>query len=157
MIDQKKSHVPENLVNNVVDISTTVSSGVKKPKSYFNPNPEDYSSEMKEYDQWVLSRLKKKPDGKYTKIPCDKNGRYTDGTDKNSCHSFTEAFEICKVNPYKFSGIGFSVFPSCPIKAIDFDHIYDLETGKWNQQAWEELKIINSRIEWGPSFLRSLF
>jgi|GEM_PF-1784204 len=123
----------------------------EKPKSFFNPNPQAYASEMKEYNQWVLSCLKARLDGTYTKIPCDENGHYCDCTDPNNCGSFETRFNICKENPDKFSGIGFSIYSSCPIKVIDFDHVYDPETGVWNQQVLEELKRLNTRVEWSPS------
>ncbi|HZK71165.1 MAG TPA: hypothetical protein VFD03_06565 [Clostridia bacterium] len=130
---------------------TEISKEIQKPKPFFNPNPHAYASEMKEHDQWVLSCLKAKADGTYTKIPCDANGRYCDCTDQNNCMSFEKAFETCKVNPGTFSGIGISIFSSGKIKGIDYDHIYDPITGEWNQQAWEELRIFNTRVEWSPS------
>jgi primase-polymerase (primpol)-like protein len=130
---------------------TEISKEVKKPKPFFNPNPHAYASEMKEYDQWIFSKLKMNPDGTWSKPPCNASGYYTDGTEKNNWLSFKEAFEICEANPGKLSGIGFCVSSSCPIKAIDDDHIYDPITGEWNQQAWEELRIFNTRVEWSPS------
>jgi primase-polymerase (primpol)-like protein len=130
---------------------TEIINEVKKTKPFFNPNPHAYSSEMQRHDQWVLSRLKEKPDGTNTKIPCDFNGYYCDCTDPNNCMSFEKAFEICKENPDNFSGLGFCIFSSGIIIAMDFDHIYDPVTGEWNHQAWKELKMINTRIEWSPS------
>lgn len=139
-----------SIINRVVEISTTVSNDVKKPKSYFNPNSHMYSPEMKEHNQWILSRLKKL-ENRYTKIPCDASGNYYDCTDQNNCMSFEIAFKTCKENPGKFSGIGFSIFSFGKIKGIDFDHVYDPDAGEWNQEAWQELKSLNTRVEWGPS------
>ena len=140
----------EHIIN-PVEISTTIGIDVKKQNSFFNSDSEDYSSEMKGYNQWVLSRLKAKADGTYTKIPCNANGYYCDCTDPNNCMSFEKAFEICEANPDKFSGIGFSVSSSGTIKAIDCDHVYDHVTGEWNQQALQELRSLNTRVEWSPS------
>jgi hypothetical protein len=127
-----------------------INNEVKKPKQFFNPNPHAYASEMKEYDHWIFSQLKMKPDGTWSKPPCNAAGYYTDGTDENNWLSFEKAFEICKANPDRFFGIGFCISSACPIKGIDVDHVYDPEKG-WNQQALEEIKIINTRVEWSPS------
>ena len=150
---ENSSSIHDEHIINAVEIPSTVSIAVKKhkSKSFFNSDPEDYSLEMKEHDQWVLSCLKAKADGTYTKIPCNADGYYCDCTDQNNCMSFEKAFEICEANPDKFSGIGFSVSSSGTIKAIDCDHVYDPVTGEWNQQAWQELRSLNTRVEWSPS------
>jgi primase-polymerase (primpol)-like protein len=123
---------------------------VKKPKSFFNPNPNAYASEMKEHNQWLFSRLKERADGTWSKPPCNASGYYNDGTDENNWLSFEKAFSICEASPYKFFGIGFYISSACPIKGIDMDHIYDPEKG-WNQQALQELRSLNTRVEWSPS------
>lgn len=130
---------------------TEIIKNVKKPKPFFNPNPHAYSPQMKGYNHWLYCQLVERADGTWSKPPCNSGGYYTDATDEKNWHSFEKAFEICKANPDKLFGLGFSISPACPIKAIDFDHIYDPETGKWNQQARQELGIINTRIEWSPS------
>ena len=107
----------DNLTDKVAGISTTRSSDVKKPKPFFNLNPHAYSTQMKEYNQWIFSQLKKNPDGTWSKPPCNASGYYTDGTDENNWLSFEKAFEICKANPDKFFGIGFSVSSACPYRA----------------------------------------
>jgi primase-polymerase (primpol)-like protein len=145
------SPVFDNLNDNVAEISTTVKIDVEKPKPFFNPNPHAYSPEMKEYDQWLYSHLVEKADGSWSKPPCDVNGYYIDGTDSSNLTSFKLAFPNCRINLGKLSGLAFSIQASSPIKAIDMDHVYDPITGKWNQQALEELKSLNTRVEWSPS------
>jgi hypothetical protein len=134
-----------------VDSMTENVKEAKKPRTFFNPNPHAYSPQMKEYDQWIFSQLKMKPDGTWSKPPCNANGYYTDGTDENNWLSFEKAFSICEANPNKFFGIGFCISSACPIKGIDMDHVYDPIKGEWNQQALQELKSLNTRVEWSPS------
>jgi primase-polymerase (primpol)-like protein len=131
-------------------IMKEINKEIKKPKPFFNPNPLAYASEMKEHDQWLYSHLEPKPDGTWSKPPCNAAGYTCDGTDPNNLTSFEDAFATCKANLGKLSGLGFSILASSPIKAIDMDHVFDKENG-WNQQAWEELKAINTRVEWSPS------
>ncbi|MHB8100923.1 MAG: phage NrS-1 polymerase family protein [Methanosarcina sp.] len=127
------------------------SKDVKKQKPFFNPNPDAYASEMKKNDQWLYSHLVERADGTWSKPPCDANGYYIDGTDPNNLTSFEDAFPTCKTNLGKLSGLVYSIQESSPIKAMDFDHVYDPETGVWNQQALQELKSLNTRVEWSPS------
>jgi primase-polymerase (primpol)-like protein len=124
---------------------------VKKPKPFFNPNPHTYSSEMIGYNQWLYSHLVERSDGTWTKPPCNANGYYIDGTDPDNLTSFEIAFLTCEANIGKLSGLVYSIQASSPIKAMDFDHVFDPETGEWNQQALEELRSLNTRVEWSPS------
>ena len=130
---------------------TEIIKEAKKPKPFFNPNPHAYAPEMKEHDQWIFSQFKMNPDGTWSKPPCNASGYYTDGTDENNWLSFEKAFETCKAHQDKLCGIGFCISSACKIKGIDYDHIYDPITGEWNQQAWEELISLGSRVEWSPS------
>jgi putative DNA primase/helicase len=124
---------------------------VKKPNPFLNLDPYAYALEMRVSDQWLYSRLVEKADGNWSKPPCDANGYFIDGTDPNNLKSFEIAFPTCKANLGKLSGLAFSIQASSPIKAMDFDHVYDKETRKWNQQALEELKSLKTRVEWSPS------
>jgi putative DNA primase/helicase len=133
-------------------IVPTIGIAVNKPKQYFNHDPDAYASKMKEHDQWLYTRLVERPDGTFSKPPCDENGYNIDATNPNNLTGFENAFTTCKASLGKLSGLGFSIQPSSPIKAMDFDHVYDPDTGEWNQQAWEELKSLNTRVEWSPSY-----
>jgi hypothetical protein len=129
-------------------IAPTIGIAVNKSKPYFNHNPDAYASEMKECDQWLYSHLVPRPDGTFSKPPCNANGFDMDGTDPNNLTSFEIAFPKCEARLDRLSGLGFSIQASCPIKGIDMDHVFE---GEWNQQAWEELKLLNTRVEWSPS------
>ena len=133
--------------NSLVGIPKTVIA-VNKPKPFFNHNPDAYASEMKESDQWLYSHLKPKADGTYSKPPCDANGFDMNCNDPNNLTSFEIAFPTCKANLDKLSGLGFSIQPSSPIRAIDMNHVFE---GEWNQQALDELGSLNTRVEWSPS------
>ena len=121
---------------------------IKKPKPFFNHNPDAYALEMRESDQWLYSHLEPKPDGTWSKPPCNAAGTNCDGTDPNNLTSFEIAFPTCKANLDKLSGLGFSIQSSSPIKAIDMNHVFE---GEWNQQALDELRLLNTRVEWSPS------
>ena len=142
--------INNELYNNLVGIPTTIIA-VNKPKPFFNHNPDAYASEMVECGQWIYSHLVERSNGTFSKPPCDAKGYFIDGTDPNNLTSFEIAFPTCKSNLGKLSGLAFSVQASCPIKVIDMDHVYDTKTGEWNQQALEELKRLNTRVEWSPS------
>src|SRR5665647_137322 len=127
------------------------SKNIKKPKPFFNPDPEAYALEMKRSDQWLYSHLVERADGTWSKPPCNAAGYPCDGTDPNNLTSFETAFPTCEANLGKLSGLAYSIQASSPIKAIDIDHVFDPDTEEWNQEALQELRIINTRVEWSPS------
>jgi putative DNA primase/helicase len=136
--------------NNLVGIPKNIIV-INKPKPFFNHNPDAYALEMKESDQWIYSQQVERPNGTFSKPPCNAAGYPCDGTDPNNLTNFEHAYKTCKAKLGKLSGLGFSIQASSPIKAMDLDHIYNPETGEWNQEALEELRKLNTRVEWSPS------
>lgn len=108
--------------------------------------PENIPPEMKSLNQWVCWKLEKAK-GRNTKVPYQANGHKADSTDQETWSSFED---VCKVAG-NFSGIGFVLSEDSGIMGLDFDHVRDPETGKWDAEALDEIKSIGSYAEISPS------
>jgi hypothetical protein len=112
------------------------------------PNRGTIPQELKEFDQWVVWRLEKSPDGKPTKIPYNaKTGGKAGSTLPETWSAFDVAWKAYEAGDY--SGIGFVVSKDDPFCGIDIDHCVD--NFKMTTEALEVIKNINSYTELSPS------
>ncbi|WP_292388805.1 phage/plasmid primase, P4 family [Methanosarcina sp. UBA5] len=121
-------------------------------ETYLKPttiNEDSIPWELRSRNQWILFKFKI-VDGKLKKFPFNVRGQMKSWNLPENQSSFEL---VCRAytNNYDYSGIGFVVTENDPYICIDFDHIYNPATGKWNQQALEEITKLNSYTEFSPS------
>jgi putative DNA primase/helicase len=81
---------------------------------------ENIPDELKRFPQWVV--WKYKWDGaKWTKPPCQSNGRYASSTNPDTWRAFDTALDACKKRG--FDGLGIALTENMGIIGIDLDNI----------------------------------
>jgi len=108
----------------------------------FNSVPE----EIKRFKNWVLWRLEER-DGKNTKIPYQRNGRRADTTNPDTW----DTYNYIESTGTKSDGIGFVFSEDAGITGIDWDKVRDPITGKWDEEALEEILSLGSYAELSQS------
>jgi putative DNA primase/helicase len=108
----------------------------------FNSVPE----EIKRFKNWVLWRLEER-DGKNTKIPYQRNGRRADTTNPDTW----DTYNYIESTGTKSDGIGFVFSEDAGITGIDWDKVRDPITGKWDDEALEEILSLGSYAELSQS------
>lgn len=104
----------------------------------------NFPESLRKLPQWVLWKKEQKPDGKFTKIPYQANGRKAASTRPEDWATFDECLKVVD----KYSGLGF-VF-SEGIVGIDLDHCID-ENGVVALWARDVLDRFPSYTEFSPS------
>ena len=127
----------DNSISNCID---------EKPMTI---NPDSIPLELKIHNQWILFKFAS-VDGKLKKFPCNVRGQMKGWNLPKNQSSF-ELVHRTFTNNHEYSGIGFVVTENDPYICIDFDHVYNPNTGEWNQQALEEITKLNSYTEFSPS------
>jgi len=111
--------------------------------------------EMKALKNWVLWKYtdRKNSNGeiKKTKEPYQVNGKKAESDNPDTWESIENVIKTLKRYPDKYNGIGFMFSKDSGIMGLDFDHIRDPVNGKWDTEAIEEIKSLNSYAELSPS------
>lgn len=123
---------------------------------------ENVPDEMKKFPNWVLWKYTAR-DGKMTKIPYHPNGDEASVSPYNTwsffdCdrvsdpkgmigYSILNRFNLTK----EYDGIGFVFTEDAGFIGVDFDHIRDPITGKWNIEEIKDALSLNSYTEISPS------
>ncbi|KKH92878.1 hypothetical protein EO95_09375 [Methanosarcina sp. 1.H.T.1A.1] len=102
-------------------------------------NSEKIPAKLKEYDQWVLWKLKPQAEGKPKKIPYTIGGYKADYTDPKTWSNFDEAFETYQQSEGLYSGLGFVISGEDPFIGIDWDNAKDSTTGEFDPCIVEEV------------------
>lgn len=110
-------------------------------------NAENIPTKLKEYDQWLLWKLKPQQKGKPKKIPYTTSGNQADYTDPETWNSFDKAFEVYQNNPDTYSGLGFVFTEDDPFIGIDWDNAKDPSTGEFDPYIVEEVTAVCSYAE----------
>lgn len=116
----------------------------------FLVNVDSIPEDMKNPVNWVLYRLEVR-DGKETKVPYQTNGSKAEPNNPETWGSLENVIKTFKKYPGKYDGIGFVFSLDIGIMGIDLDHVRNPETGEWDQEALNEIKILNSYTEISPS------
>lgn len=135
---ESKNTTEENInFNNSIDVELTAI------------NEDSIPLELKDRIQWILFKYEM-IDGKLRKYPFNVQNQMKNWNlpENQSCFEL-----VCRTlnNNHDYSGIGFVMTENDPYICIDFDHVYDPITKKWTQQAWEEIRKLNSYTEFSPS------
>lgn len=110
---------------------------------------EHIPDKMKSIPNWVLWKLVNR-NGKKTKIPYQTNGIEARVHDPYTWNRFESVYgRFMKNNEY--AGIGFVFSKSRGLMGVDFDHVKDLNTGKWNDAEIQDALSIGSYTEISPS------
>ena len=102
--------------------------------------------EIKRFPNWVLWRLEER-DGKYTKIPYQRNGKKADTTNPDTW----DKYNYIESTRVESDGVGFVFSEDTGIIGIDWDKVRDPETGEWDEEILEEIKSLNSYAELSQS------
>ena len=118
-------------------------------------------AELRSRDQFVCWRYEEKLDQKtgetrWTKPPCQVDGRYADSTNPSTWTSFERALagleqSLSWTDRKPLSGIGFVLTGDDPFTGVDLDHCVDLDTGCLEPWAREIVEELNSYTELSPS------
>ncbi|BBL65717.1 hypothetical protein MSMAT_1976 [Methanosarcina mazei TMA] len=111
-----------------------------------NFNSDSIPKELKKCNQWILWRLEQRNEN-VTKVPYCAYGYGASVTDPKTWTSFDEAFETYLKSAGAYSGLGFVLTESDPYIGIDWDHIRDPITGKFEPEIWDEITSLNSYAE----------
>jgi len=108
---------------------------------------ENIPDELKNTPQWILFKLEMSADGGIKKHPFKEmdNNSWQMGW-KGTSTSFETASRTF-INNSDYGCLGFVMSESDPFTVIDKDHVIDPETGKINDEASEEIKLLNSYSE----------
>jgi putative DNA primase/helicase len=100
---------------------------------------------LRECPQWVCWQLKRRPDGKLAKVPCQPDGTCASVTDPRTWSDF----RTCIQNTGW--GVGFVLTPEAGFVAIDLDHVRSRATGKIEAWAEEIVQTFDTYTEVSPS------
>jgi hypothetical protein len=106
----------------------------------------DIPLELKNHPNWVLWKLEVR-DGKPTKIPYTLAGERADSTNPDTWSGFPKAKWAFERGTNKVSGIGFVLSSDTRVIGIDWDHVKNSDTGEWDKEALEEIKLCGSYAE----------
>jgi putative DNA primase/helicase len=106
-------------------------------------------AEMQASPRWLLWRYRVK-EGRWTKLPCMKNGGIADVTDPSSWCSFQEAVAAYGAGD-TFDGIGFALNGSDDIVGIDLDKLKEHQNQPAVVDIFEALTKSGTYIERSPS------
>lgn len=118
-------------------------------------NVNSIPEEMKGLGNWILWKYEDRKDSKgnikKTKVPYQANGKKAESTNPETWGSFENIIKTLDRFPDKFDGMGFVFSEDSGIMGLDFDHVKDPESGKWDPEAIKEIKSLNSYAEMSPS------
>lgn len=109
-----------------------------------------FPPEPKKYRQWVLWRLEKTREGKFTKVPYNLAGWKASHADSRTWAHYEPACRKYLANSHKYNGIGFVFSDEDPFTGTDLDHCTD-ESGNLTPLALLILQELDSYAEWSPS------
>jgi P4 family phage/plasmid primase-like protien len=121
--------------------------------------------ETKQHPNWILWKLKvkKNKEGKVdidpktgkpkkTKIPYQVNGKWAKSNDPTTWSTFETVKETFLKSNGKYSGIGYVFDGKYRIIGIDYDDVYNPETGEWiDNEALKDILYIASYAEFSQS------
>lgn len=115
-------------------------------------NYNNIPKEMKEFNNWVLYKIRPKKDNKgnikNTKIPYQPINKMAKVNDRHTWSSFYIVKNKAEKEARRYDGIGF-VFTDSTIMGIDIDHC--IVDNKLSDIATDILKTVNSYAEYSPS------
>ena len=110
---------------------------------------------MKALNNWVLWKYENREDSKgnvkKTKVPYQVNGKKAESTNPDTWGNIKNILKTLERYLNRYDGIGFVFSPDSDIMGLDFDHVIDIESGEWDQEALKEIKSLNSYTEISPS------
>jgi hypothetical protein len=109
-------------------------------------NADGIPADLEKLHQWVLWRYERR-DGRWTKVPCQPNGRNADSTTPRTWTTFVEALRAYRSGG--FDGIGF-VLAGEHI-GIDLDDVRSPDTGEIEPWALQIIQTVSSYTEVSPS------
>jgi putative DNA primase/helicase len=121
---------------------------VVTPPDVLSVQPEGIPEELKRRPQWVVWKMAKRRNGKWTKEPYDaRTGRKASSTDLTSWGSFEDALDALD----RYDGIGFVLSSGDPYVGVDLDGCVDPETGEIESWATRIVEALDSYTEVSPS------
>jgi P4 family phage/plasmid primase-like protien len=128
---------------------------------YFDSIPE----EIKKHQNWILWKLEEKKNKtgkvdidpetgkpKTTKIPYQVNGKWAKSNDPETWSSFETVKDTFLKSNGKYYGIGYVFDSKYRIIGIDYDDVYNPETGEWiDEEAFEDILYLDSYAEFSQS------
>ncbi|HZY25011.1 MAG TPA: hypothetical protein VFE71_04240, partial [Bacteroidales bacterium] len=118
-------------------------------------NVEGIPEELKALKNWLLWKYEDRTDSKgnikKTKVPYQISGKKADSMNPGTWGELDKVLKTYERFPDQYNGIGFIFSENSGIMGLDFDHIRDPKSGKWDENALEEIKSLNSYAELSPS------
>lgn len=111
---------------------------------------EGIPAELKARPQWVVWKMVKRRNGKWTKEPYDaRTGRKASSTDLMTWSTFEEALGALEAGGY--DGVGFVFCSGDPYCGFDFDGCFDPETREIEARTLERIEELGGYCEVSPS------
>jgi primase-polymerase (primpol)-like protein len=110
-------------------------------------NPEGIPQELKAYPHWLPWKLEEK-DRRFVKVPYSVQGHYRASvTNPKDRGNYDVAYGVFQRNPDVYSGLGFVLTEQDPFFILDYDHVKDPVTGRYESGILEEIISTNTYAE----------